>query len=340
VRRLRRRLRACAAAMVTAGGALVLAAPAAGDPPLTVPKRALDRALSCQPQVRNARTEPVLLIAGTGAVGTEFWTSGPNAQAALLRAGHASCYLNLPDFATGDLQTAAEYVVNGIRAMKRRAGRAIGVYGWSQGGLLPRWALTFWPSLRRHVADVVAVAAPHHGTTGGQLGSAFVDAACRPTPGCPPAAWQQVVNSHLLKALNARADETPGGDTAWTTVRTLTDELVQPQLGPYPTSSLFGARNILIQRVCPGRTTTHFAAPFDSVSLAALIDAVEHRGGGRPSRFASDVCARPHGADLDPQTTEQAIDAALGLFVNRLLSGGRRVGAEPPVRRYARIPRE
>jgi hypothetical protein len=339
VRRLQRRARARVAATVAAASALVLAAPAAADPALTVPKRALDRALSCQPQVRNARTQPLLLIAGTGAVGTEFWASGPNAQAALLRAGHASCYVNLPDFATGDLQTAAEYVVNGIRAMKRRAGRAIGVYGWSQGGLLPRWALTFWPDLRRHVADVVAVAGPQHGTTGGALGSAFVDAACRPTAGCPPAAWQQVVNSHLLKALNARADETPGGGTAWTTVRTLTDEVVQPQLGPYPTSSLFGARNILIQRICPGRTTTHFAVPYDSVSFAALVDALEHRGGARSSRFASDVCAHPYGAHVDAGTTEQAIDAALARFINRVVSAGPKVKAEPPVRRYARIVR-
>jgi hypothetical protein len=326
-------------ATVGVGAALIHAAPAAADPPLTVPKPELDRALICHAQVANARTEPVLLIAGTGAGGTEFWTAGPNAQAALLRAGHPSCYLNLPGFATGDLQTAAEYVVAGIREMRRRAGRPIGVYGWSQGGLLPRWALTFWPRLRRYVADVVAVAAPQHGTTGGALGSAFVDAACRPRPGCPPAAWQQVVNSHLLKALNARADETPGRSTAWTTVRTLTDELVQPQLGPYPTSSLFGARNILIQSICPGRTTTHFAAPYDSVSFAALIDAVEHRGGARRSRFARDVCARPYGADLDPRTTERAIDAAFGLFINRVVNAGPKVGAEPPVRRYARIVR-
>jgi triacylglycerol lipase len=49
-------------------------------------------------------------------------------------------------------------VVNGIRVMRRRAGRRIGVYGISQGALMPRWALTYWPRLRRQVADVVAVA--------------------------------------------------------------------------------------------------------------------------------------------------------------------------------------
>jgi hypothetical protein len=162
---------------------------------------------------------------------------------------------------------------------------------------------------------------------------------CRPSAGCPPAVWQQAVNSNLLKALNARADETPGRSTAWTMVRTLTDEVVQPQLGPYPTSSLFGADNILIQEVCPGRTTTHFASPYDSVSFAALLDALEHRGGARPSRFPRDVCAHPYWTALDPARTREAIDATLALFIRRVVSGGPRVTVEPPVRGYARIRR-
>jgi hypothetical protein len=279
----------------------------------------------------------VLLLTGTGAVGSENWTLGPNFRATLLRAGHSSCYLNFPDFTTGDIQTAAEYVVNGIRVMRRRAGRRIGVYGISQGGLLPRWALTFWPRLRRHVSDVVAVAGPQHGTTGAAL-SAVVASACRSTAGCPPAFWQQAVNSHLLKALNARPDETPGRRTAWTTARTLSDDVVQPQLGPYPTSSLSGARNVLIQRVCPGRTTTHIAAVFDSVSFAALIDALRHRGGARPSRFAKDVCEHPYGTGLDPAKTKPLIDASLGVILNRVLAVPT-VKVEPRVRRYARIRR-
>src|SRR5829696_4014335 len=84
--------------------ALVLAAPAAGDPALRVPKRKLNRALHCQAQVRNAPSEPVLLLTGTGGQGSETWTLGPNLQAALLRAGHSSCYLNFPHFTTGDIQ--------------------------------------------------------------------------------------------------------------------------------------------------------------------------------------------------------------------------------------------
>jgi hypothetical protein len=141
-------------------------------------------------------------------LGTDNWTSGPDFRATLLRAGHPSCYLNFPRFTTGDIQTAAEYVVNGIRVMRRRAGRRIGVYGISQGALMPRWALTYWPRLRRQVADVVAVAGTQHGTTGGPIVSVLIDSTCRPTAaGCASAFWQQAVGSHLLKALNSRSDD-------------------------------------------------------------------------------------------------------------------------------------
>jgi hypothetical protein len=84
-------------------------------------------------------------------------------------------------------------------------------------------------------------------------------------------------------------------------VRTLADELVQPQLGPYPTSS-------------------------------------RHRGGARPSRFPRDVCAHPYGTGLDPTTTKAVIDTAFAVIYNRVLRLPR-VKAEPPVRRYARIRR-
>ncbi len=70
-----------------------------------------------------------------------------NFQDVLRTSGHASCYLTLPGYALGDLQTSAEYVVAGIREVRRRSGRPIAVFGHSQGGLLARWSLTYRPSL-------------------------------------------------------------------------------------------------------------------------------------------------------------------------------------------------
>jgi hypothetical protein len=68
--------------------------------------------------------------------------------------------------------------------------------------------------------------------------------------GCPPAIWQQAAGSRFLRALNDGRDEAPGR-VAYTTVRSATDEVVQPQTGPAPTSALRGASNVLIQGVCP-----------------------------------------------------------------------------------------
>ena len=68
------------------------------------------------------------------------------------------CTVNFPDFTTADIQVSVQYLVNGIRSMERRAGRPIAVIGISQGGLLPRFALTYWPSLRAQVTDVLAAA--------------------------------------------------------------------------------------------------------------------------------------------------------------------------------------
>ena len=58
-----------------------------------------------------------------------------NFQRVLKKAGFPSCYITLPDYALGDLQVSAEYVVSAIRAIRKRAGRDIGIYGHSQGGL-------------------------------------------------------------------------------------------------------------------------------------------------------------------------------------------------------------
>ena len=125
------------------------------------------------------------------------------------------------------------------------AGRKIAIFGISQGGLLPRFALTYWPSLRPMVSDVLAAAGTQHGTTVG-AGS------CSAASPCPPAYWQQAAGSNLLRALNRQRFEAPG-PTAWTTVRSTTDETVQPTTGPHPTSALKGAANLVIQAVCPGR---------------------------------------------------------------------------------------
>jgi hypothetical protein len=194
------------------------------------------------------------------------------------------------------------------------AGRPGAVYGISQGALLPRVALTYWPGLQRKVTDVIALAGTQHGTT------VDLGLGCSSASPCPPAFWQQFAGSNFLKALNRQPDESPG-KTSWTTVRTLDDQVVQPQTGKHPTSALKGAANLVIQSVCPGRHTSHIGAVFDSVSFAALVDAVAHKGPARVSRLPGDVCSHRYAPGLN----EQVIDAVLaaledpsGPFVGQL----------------------
>jgi hypothetical protein len=315
---------AFAAAICVLAGA---APAAAADPPLTVPKAKLDAALHCHGKLHGAKRQPIMLVTGTGATGDDAYAIGKGAFDAF---GHPVCTVNYPDFTTADIQVSVQYLVSGIRAMERRADRPIAIFGISQGGLLPRWALTYWPSLRAKVTDVLAAAGTQHGTTLGD------PAACA-SGGCAPAVWQQLAGSKLLAALNAQPDETPG-PTAWTTVRSSGDETVQPQTGPHPTSALRGATNVLIQSVCPGRMVSHIGTALDSVTFAAFADALAHKGAARIARLPKDVCAHPYAPGLDEAGTTALLGASGNLITPRLVNQVPRVAAEPPVRAYARRP--
>jgi triacylglycerol lipase len=309
-----------------------LAASGSSEPRIEVSDAKLRASLHCQRAVRNARRTPVLLVTGTGVDGSEAWPEG--LQRSLTAARRPSCYVDFPEHTTADIQVSAEYLVYAIRTTARRAGRRIAIYGVSQGGLLPRWALTYWPSLRRLATDVVAVAGTQHGTTAYGDVLAACGSSCRFTA----AAWQQAAGAKLQDALARYPDETPGR-TAWTTVRSLDDEVVQPTHGPDPTSALRGATNIVIQRVCPGREVSHITTGVDSVSYAALIDAVTHRGPASVERFSPRVCNRAFAPLLPEQETRDRIGALIPLAAARTIAGadgGRLMGAEPPVRAYAR----
>ena len=271
-----------------------------------------------------------MFVTGTGATGDQGYLIG---QGAFESSGHPVCYMNFPDSTTADIQVSVEYLVYGLRREFEMAGRKIAVIGISQGGLLPRFALTYWPDLRKKVGDVVAAAGTQHGTT--------ISRSCSAATPCAPANWQQLAGSNLLNAINSQPDETPG-QVSYTTVRSLTDQTVQPQDGKHPTSALAGASNILIQDVCPGRTTTHIGTAVDSVTFEALIDAVAHngkekKGAAKVSRFPSNVCGHPYANGLDETQTTlflNASDSIIGANQDTVP----KVPAEPPVRRVFKRP--
>jgi pimeloyl-ACP methyl ester carboxylesterase len=327
--------RRCAlVALLIAFATLSVGTPAmASGPRLTVPQSELDAAVKCPIDPTNAAVTPVMFVTGTGASGDQGYLIGQDAFEAY---GHPVCYVNFPDFTTTDIQISVQYLVYGLRKEFALAHRKIAVIGISQGGLLPRFALTYWPDLRKKVSDVVAAAGTQHGTDIGR--------GCSAATPCAPANWQQIQGSHLLRAINSQPDETPG-NVSYTTVRSLTDQTVQPQGGKHPTSALDGASNILIQSVCPARTTTHIGTAVDSVTFAAFVDAVAHggkekRGAARVSRFPPDVCSHPYATGLNEAKTTLFLNAAGGI-----ISGNQSmvptVPAEPGVRKvFKRVPRE
>ncbi len=296
------------------------------EPALTVPKARLAESLMCPDKITRGGLEPMMLVTGTGYTGAEAYIIG---SAALKTTKRPICYVNFPYRTTGDIQIAAQYLVSGIRRMAAMYGKPIGVFGVSQGGLLPRWALTYWPSLRAKVSDVIAVAGTQHGTTVG-LGT------CSAINPCQAASWQQGARSNLLKAINAEPDESVG-PTSWTTVRSATDETVQPQTGPHPTSALKGATNILIQDICPGRNVSHIGSALDSVTFAASEDALTHKGPANVKRLPKDVCSKLLAPGLNARAAAFADVLATTPFYN---DPAPRLPAEPTVERYAltRVP--
>jgi triacylglycerol lipase len=323
--------RALTVLAVLAAAALVPAAPAsASGPGLTVPQADLEAAFKCPIDPTNATSTPIMFVTGTGATGDQGYLIG---QQAFEASGHPVCYMNFPDSTTADIQVSVEYLVYGLRREFQMAGRKIAVIGISQGGLLPRFALTYWRDLRRKVGDVVAAAGTQHGTT--------VSRGCSAENPCAPANWQQLAGSNLLDAINSQPDETPG-PVSYTTVRSLTDQTVQPQDGKHPTSALAGASNILIQDVCPGRQTTHIGTAVDSVTFEALLDAVAHnrkekKGAAKVTRFPANVCDHPYAPGLDEAQTSLFLSASDALIASNQ-GGAPTAPAEPPVRKVFRRP--
>jgi hypothetical protein len=332
------RLKAAAATLVALCALVALAAPFASarpakkprhypEPALTVPTAEMEAAFHCHGEVGPSSPQPLMFVTGTGASGEQGYLIGRGAFEAT---GHPVCDVDFPDFTTADIQVSVQYLVYAIRREWAMGGkRPIAIFGISQGGLLPRFALTYWPDLRRKVSDVLAAAGTQHGTN--VHGPAGPCAASNP---CPPAGWQQAAGSKLLRALNSQPFEAPG-PTAWTTVRSETDETVQPQTGKHPTSALRGATNILIQSVCPGRTTTHIGTAVDSVAFAAFTDAIDHKGPAKVSRLPADVCSHPYAPGLDEATTNAFLSAS-GSLIGGQESSVPLVSAEPKLRPYVR----
>lgn len=298
-------------------------------PRLSVPTAQLQAALHCNGPLTGLTREPVLLVPGTTV--TPEVNFGWNYERAFDRDGRRWCAVTLPQDATGDIQVAGEYLVYALRTMSSAAHRQVDVVGWSQGGMVPRWALRFWPDTRDLVDDLVGLSASNHGTVD-------ADVACALS--CNPSFHQQASQSRFLQALNSGAESFAGID--YTVAYTQDDEVVVPNAGPAPSSALrTGAgviANIALQEVCPGHLADHFTiGSSDAVGYAIVVDALDHDGPAVLSRIDRTVCAQPFQPGVDPATAIPDF-AAMIAYAGDPAGNAPDVPVEPPLAPYVTRP--
>jgi Lipase (class 2) len=320
---------AATALLVPASAGAVTYAPVdTPGPPLSVPQERLDSALACSGNL-SAGPAPVLLVPGTGSNPQHNFSW--NWEPALTHLGISWCAVTLPGNALGDVQIAGEYVVNGIRTMYQRAGRRISIIGHSQGGMLPRWPLRFWPDTRAMVDDQIGFAPSNHGTTGAELLCAL---------SCAAADWQQSDKSEFIKALNSYKETFSG--ISYTEIYSHFDEIVTPNSDDTGSSSLHtgdGAiTNVAIQDICPLDPSEHLAiGTQDLVAYDLAVDALRHPGPADPARAAAGdpgICtplALMPGINPVSWPTDLA-GAALDLATNTATAPA--ANAEPPLACY------
>jgi pimeloyl-ACP methyl ester carboxylesterase len=313
-------------ALIAGGG------PAFADPPgprLSEPAGRLSSALHCTgdpaASARAGRT-PVLLIHGTtsNARANFSW----NWDRAFDGRHQAHCDVGLPESGNGDIQTAGEYVVYAIRTLHARTGSRIDLLGHSQGGMIGRWALKYWPDTRGMVDDYVSLAASNHGT------AVFV-AQCASGLPCTAANWQQRTDSDFLTVLNRGPQTWP--DISYTQIYTRTDEVVVPNRNSSGSSSLPPATNvsnIAVQELCPTETVEHFGMAYDNAAWLLGMDALTHPGPARLPRVSTATCGWPFMPAVDPVTFPSNAAAALAQTVTSTAAAATPPG-EPALRSYA-----
>lgn len=256
-------------------------------PALSVPDATLAKSVVCSANLERSRRDVVLFVHGT------TMTPGENFEWNWLRAmtqgDRPYCTVAMPNRAMSDAQISAEYVVDAVRHIHRASGHKVDILGHSQGGLVPRFALRFWPDIRAMVDDYVGFGATNHG-------SYMVNTLCPPAAGCSPSLWQQTADSDFTRATNSRQETFAG--ISYTNIYTRTDEFVRPALDDSGTSSLHTGdgriTNVAIQDVCPlDVASEHIAVgTYDPVAYALAMDALDHDGPADPGRIAGSVCTQ------------------------------------------------
>jgi hypothetical protein len=309
------------------------APPDTPGPPLDVPASQLDSALTCSATAAAPSRDIILVLPPTLFDPGEAYAW--NYLPAFAGRGWPYCELTVPDHSDGDIQVAAEYVVNAVRSLHAFSGRQVELFGWSQGAsTLPRWALRWWPDIRPMVASLVGLAPDNeYGTT-----DPAIESVCAYE--CFPAAWQETHRliggeSNFMAAMNSDEQTFPG--IAYTDIWSELDEVAGWNVGSDKVSPLPPAPNVLdvsTQALCPLQVDEHLTIPADGVAYAVAMAALAAPG-RLPDLAAIDraaVCPKllmPFVSPLSLAVHEAQLVALVG---ERATVG--MVTSEPPLRCY------
>jgi hypothetical protein len=249
----------------------------APGPSLDVPAGQLDSALACTASAASPTRDVILVLPPTLFDPGEAYAW--NYLPAFDARGWPYCELTVPDHSDGDIQVAAEYVVNAIRFLHALSDRQVELFGWSQGAsTLPRWALRWWPDIRPMVASLVGLAPDNeYGTT-----DPVIESVCAYE--CFPAAWQETHRllggePHFMAAMDSDQQTFPG--IAYTDIWSELDEVAGWNFGSDKVSPLPPAPNVLnvsTQSLCPLQIDEHLTIPANGVAYAVAMAALAAPG--------------------------------------------------------------
>jgi hypothetical protein len=190
--------------------------------------------------------KPILMSPGTGAIGSVNFQSNIGKLLSTITFADP-VYLNIPNNLLSHAQTSAQYVSYVLQYLCATTGKNPAIVTWSQGSSDAQWAFKYWPSLPAIVTDHIAISPDYHGTIlvyipcpGFNTGNAIA---------CTPSVLQQNYDSAFVSKLRLN-----GGDSAYvptTTVRSLFDEIVEPQDGTAASSYLNDARIVGVSNTFP-----------------------------------------------------------------------------------------
>ncbi|KAH9825122.1 hypothetical protein DFH28DRAFT_942888 [Melampsora americana] len=314
------------------------------DAPFSQGQLSYQRAIYCPHGIQNLPRGIVLLVPCTSCEATEVFAETPIGLR-LPKEGFDLCWVNLPFHGLGDMQLSGEFVAFAVDYLaKQSLSGKINVVTYSQGGSNAQWAITFWPSIRNQIINLVTIAAPHKGT----FLTRPICSSLNLIGGCLTSVLQMDRNSRYMNAVNNRTSINNGKQALvpTTSIYTLLDEIVTPQTSnPEGASHLTGASNIAIQDACgKSHIVEHFGLIFDMAIYGLVYDALIHDRPASLSTFDRKYCEKHYKnlvdfaleVPLDIQATSRTL---LGNVFDRLKMIKRtltsfRVPAEPLLMPY------